>query len=108
MERSRISLTEALISTLTLGFLKDLKFYRDNAFYTSLNRDLDLGPEEIVDLGTWIEGILNLYLEQKLIRYRSLNLFANSTLPSNLTSIPTLTSTFTKTYTNMRMPIFTV
>ena len=72
------------------GFLQDLNFYRDNAFYTSLNGDLylDLGPEEIVDLGAWIDGVLNLYLEQKLIRYRSLNLFAKLYLDLELDLYP--------------------
>ena len=63
-------------------YLAGIKNFRISDLY------LDLGPEEIVDLGAWIDGVLNLYLEQKLIRYRSLNLFAKLYLDLELDLYP--------------------
>ena len=59
-------------------------FFQDfNLYFCSIknsrrseNLYFHLGPFEIIDVGDWVDGALDLYLNQKLVRYQKLNLFA--------------------------------
>ena len=72
------------------SFFRDLTLYLGSIKNSRLSDDfyLDLGPIEIIDLGAWIHQSLDWYLNQKLVRYRNLNLFAKLYLDHSIDLVP--------------------